>query len=146
MKIRSKIGTIKEFAESFTNKKAISQRKKEFKMAFAYKVINNRNYDIVREDNELEKFGAVVSFILVAKGILGFRECAHIVKIAEDTGCFVRLISGKKVGTTDSILSLVNLEIMPGKSLVLSIHGARNEEAFHEIVKVINGETDSNSK
>ena len=114
-------------------------------MAFAYKLIKNKNNDILGE-REFEKYGAVVSFMLVARGILGFRECAHIVKIAEDTGCLVRIVSGKHVGTTKSILSLVNLEIAPGKTLVLSIHGARNEEAFHEIIKVINGETDSNEK
>ena len=113
-----------------------------------YKKIKNINIHINENENnrELEKYGAVVSFILVAKGILAFRECAHIVKIAKDTDCLVRLISGKKVGSSDSILSLVNLEIMPGKSLVLSIHGAKNKEAFTEIAKVIAGETDSNEK
>ena len=114
-------------------------------MAFAYKVIENKNYNFDNEE-ELAKYGAVVSFIMVAKGILGFRECMHIVKIAEDTGCLIRIISGKKSGSTKSILSLANLEILPGKSLVLSIHGAKNEAAFHEVVKVINGETDSNEK
>ena len=108
------------------------------------KKIDNINVDL--SSKELEKYGAVVSFIMVAKGVLAFRECAHIVRIAEETGCLVRLISGKKVGSTKSILSLVDLEIMPGKSLVLSIHGARNQEAFHEISKVIAGETDSNDQ
>ena len=115
-------------------------------MKKAFKVINNKNYDVWNDDADLAKYGAVVSFIMVAKGILAFRECAHIVKIAEDKGCLVRIVSGKKVGTSKSILSLVNLEMMPGKSLVLSIHGARNQEAFHEIAEVINGETDSNKK
>lgn len=115
-------------------------------MAFAYKVIKNKSYDVVKKEEDLSKYGAVVSFIMVAKGILGFRECAHIVQIAEDTGCLIRIFSGKKTGSTKSILSLANLEIVPGKSLVLSIHGARNEDAFHEVAKVINGETDSNDK
>ncbi|MBR1728733.1 MAG: HPr family phosphocarrier protein [Selenomonadaceae bacterium] len=121
-------------------------------MKFKYKKIKNENKNYIVNDNknnfneeeDLAKYGAVVSFILVAKGVLGFRECAHIVRIAEETGCLIRLISGKKIGTTKSILSLVNLEIVPNKSLVLSIHGAKNEEAFREVVKVINGETDSN--
>ena len=111
-------------------------------MTKKYVNIDYTNYDA--NSKELEKYGAGVSFILVSKGILAFRECAHIVRIAEETGCLVRLISGKKVGSSKSILSLVNLEIMPGKSLVLSIHGARNKEAFKEISKVIAGETDSN--
>ena len=111
-------------------------------MKNTFKVINNKYYNESEED--LAKYGAVVSFMLVAKGILGFRECAHIVRIAEETGTLIRIISGKKIGTTKSILSLVNLEIAPGRSLVLSIHGARNQEAFHEVSKVIAGETDSN--
>ena len=86
-----------------------------------------------------------VSFIMVSKGVLGFRESAHVIKVAEDTDCAVTIASGKKLGTTESILSLVNLGIMPGKSLVLNIKGERNEEAFREISKVIGGETDGNS-
>ncbi|MBR2178935.1 MAG: HPr family phosphocarrier protein [Selenomonadaceae bacterium] len=113
-------------------------------MKKTFKKVENINIDV--SSKELEKYGAVVSFIMVAKGILALRECAHIVKIAEETGCLVRLISGKKVGSSNSILSLINLEITPGKSLVLSIHGARNQEAFGKISKVIAGETDSNEK
>lgn len=86
-----------------------------------------------------------VSFILVAKGVIGFRESAHIVKVAEATSCSISISSGKKFGTTASILSLVNLGITEGKSLVLSIYGKRNEEAFREVSKIISGETDSNS-
>ncbi len=86
-----------------------------------------------------------VAFIMVAKGVLGFRESAHIVKVAEETGCSITIASGKKIGTNKSILSLVNLTISPGKSLVLNIKGERNEEAFREISKIIGGETDSNS-
>ena len=129
-------------------------------MTLAYKAVENKNYEDDREtrinekivdfskfdgyDDDVSKFGAVVSFILVANGVLGLRECSHLVRIAEETGCLIRLVSGKKSGSTMSILSLANLEITKGKSLVLSIHGARNEEAFHEAIKVISGETDSN--
>ena len=88
---------------------------------------------------------AEVSFIMIAKGVLGFRESAHIVKVAEDTGCTISIASGKKYGTNDSILSLVNLGITAGKSLVLNIKGERNEEAFREVSKIIAGETDGNS-
>ena len=86
-----------------------------------------------------------VSFIMVAKGVLGFRENARIIKIAEETNCTIAIASGKKYGTSKSILSLVNLMIEPGKSLVLNIKGERNEEAFREVSKVIAGETDSNA-
>ena len=86
-----------------------------------------------------------VSFIMVSKGVLGFRESAHLVKTAEETGCSISIASGKKFGTTESILSLINLGITAGKSLVLNIKGERNEEAFREVSKIIGGETDGNS-
>ena len=88
---------------------------------------------------------AEVSFITVAKGVLGFRESAHLVKIAEETDCLISIASGKKFGTTKSILSMVNLGILAGKSLVLNIKGERNEEAYRRVSKVIGGETDGNS-
>ena len=111
-------------------------------------------YKLKNKDNKVVTFAEVpteatqakeVSFIMVAKGVLGFRESAHIVKVAEDTGCSVSIASGKKFGTSKSILSMVNLTISSGKSLVLNIKGERNEEAFREISKIIAGETDSNS-
>ena len=86
-----------------------------------------------------------VSFIMVSKGVLGFRESAHIVKVAEETDCTISIASGKKYGTNKSILSLVNLMISPGTSLVLNIKGERNEEAFREVSKIIGGETDGNN-
>ena len=86
-----------------------------------------------------------VSFIMVSKGVIAFRESAHIIKVAENTNCSVSIASGKNFGTSKSILSLINLGIMPGKSLVLNIKGERNEEAFREVSKIIAGETDGNS-
>ena len=86
-----------------------------------------------------------VSFIMVAKGVIGFRESAHIVKVAEETNCSISIASGKKFGTDKSILSLVNLGINAGKSLVLNIKGERNEDAFREVSKILAGETDGNS-
>lgn len=85
-----------------------------------------------------------VSFIMISKGVLGFRESAHLIRISEDTGCSISIASGKKFGSTKSILSLVNLGITAGKSLVLNIKGERNEEAFRAVSKIIGGETDSN--
>ncbi len=83
-----------------------------------------------------------VSFILVAKKVLCFRECAKIVMAAENTGCMVQIVSGNKSGTSESIMSLASLGITSGTSLVLTISGERNEEAFHEIAKIINDSED----
>lgn len=114
-------------------------------MKHAYKTTKNKNHKVAPVAEVQSEPVKEVSFIMVAKGILGFRECAHLVKVAEKTNCSISIASGKKFGTNKSILSLVNLGIMPAKSLVLNIKGERNEEAFREISKVIAGETDGNS-
>lgn len=112
-------------------------------MKHAYKVKNHRA--AAQVEIAAKAPHAEVSFIMVSKGVLGFRESAHIVKVAEKTNCSISIASGKKYGTNKSILSLVNLGIMAGKSLVLNIKGERNEEAFREVSKIIAGETDGNS-
>ena len=111
-------------------------------MKNAYKTKNNHKKAACAE---IATRAQEVSFIMVAKGVLAFRESAHLIKVAEETGCEITIASGKKLGTNKSLLSLVNLGIMTGKSLVLNIKGERNEEAFREISKIIGGETDSNS-
>lgn len=116
-------------------------------MKIAYKTLTNRKSKvtpIIEATTDVAR-AKEVSFIMVAKGVLGFRESAHIIKIAEDTDCAISIASGKKFGTSKSILSLVNLGIMAGKSLVLNIKGERNEEAFREVSKIIAGTTDSNN-
>lgn len=109
-------------------------------MKFAYKVIKNRKNN--KTSNKSATVGissSIVSFILVAKVTLGFRECAQIVKIAKDTGCKVEIASGTKSGNSDSVLSLVSMGIVADKSLVLTIKGERNDEALKNISKVLNG-------
>ncbi len=112
-------------------------------MKLAYKATTNKRRKVVTVEPKVATHDEV-SFILVSKGIIGFRESAHLIKVAQDTNCTMTIASGKKIGTTDSILSMVNLGIMPGKSLVLNIKGERNDEAFREASKIISGETDSN--
>ena len=117
-------------------------------MKFAYRVIRNKKNNTKLQDKNLNKVSTaatsagVVSFILVAKITLGFRECAKMVKIAQDTDCKIEIASGSKSGTSDSILSLAALEISADKSLVLTIKGDRNEEAFRGISKIISGEVE----
>ena len=91
----------------------------------------------------VEKIPPIVSFRLVSKIKLCFRECASIVKVAEDTACFVEIASGTKEGNSNSILSLVNLAVTAGQSLLLKIHGDNNKEAFTRISKIISGESEA---
>ncbi len=114
-------------------------------MKFAYRMIKNKSRNIkLREELPEKNTGAklrsdVVSFILVAKNTIGFRECAAIVKVAEETGCTVEIASGKKAGTNKSILSLVSVGLVPEKSLVLTIKGKSNDVAFRSISKILTG-------
>lgn len=117
--------------------------KREYKTNNKTKTNNKNRVATTAKVNEAAR--AEVSFIMVAKGVLGFRESAHLVKVAEATNCKISIASGKNLGSTESILSLVNLGISSGKSLVLNIKGERNEEAFREVSKIIAGETDGNS-
>lgn len=113
-------------------------------MKFAYKVIKRRkNNKTLDRNSVMGALEGVVSFILVAKVVLGFRECAYIVKIAKETNCKVEVASGTKIGTSDSILSLIALEIVADKSLVLTVKGERNEEALKLISKVFTGKVES---
>ena len=77
-------------------------------MKIAYRASKNKNGKLVHVEPEIEPTTQTthneVSFILVAKGILGFRESAHLIKIAEETNCTMTIASGKKLGTTKSIL------------------------------------------
>jgi len=116
-------------------------------MKFAYKVLKNKNKAELTEtpviNPTIGTSTGKVSFILVAKNTLGFRECAAMVKVAEETGCTVEIASGKKIGTSKSILSLVGLGITADKSFVLTIKGDRKEDALRVISKIINGDTEN---
>lgn len=98
---------------------------------------------LVEKIPEPEKAPPVVSFRMVSKIKLCFRECASIVKVASDTACLIEIATGMKSGTSDSILSLVNLAVTAGQSLLLKIHGENNREAFSRISKIISGEVEA---
>lgn len=89
------------------------------------------------------KSGAVV----MRRGVgcmLGFRECAKLVKIAKETDCVIRLAAGKKSGSTESMLSLMQMGLREGTSVVLSVQGEDSRAAFHECVKVLDGKSVNN--
>jgi len=84
--------------------------------------------------------GNIVSFLLVAKTTVGFRESAGLVAAAKHTGCVIRLAAGKNSGSSESIFSLARMGITAGTSVVLTIEGEAREAAFHEVQKILNGE------
>ncbi len=86
------------------------------------------------------KAATMVSFLLVTKTVLGFRESARLVEIARETGCTIRLAAGKRSGSSESLYSFVHMGLGAGNSVVLNIEGEAREEAFHAVQKVLNGE------
>ena len=90
-----------------------------------------------------EEAPKAVSFILVARRTIGFRESAGLVEIARKTDCVIRLAAGKRSGSSDSLFSLVRMGLLAGQTFVLTIEGDAREEAFHEVDKILHGEADS---
>ncbi len=71
-----------------------------------------------------------ISFFGMAKNFLGFRECAKLIEIGRNTGCEIRLTANEKTGMTDSILSLLNLQITKDTFVVISVRGNDTREAI----------------
>ena len=77
--------------------------------------------------------------VSLVKQNICFRECARIIKIAEDTGCHISITVGSQKGTTDSLLSLVKLGLTPGRTVVVTATGTAPELAFRDCLKVLDG-------
>ena len=92
--------------------------------------------------NETKKAPGVmtVPFCRTSKQNICFRECVKLIKIAEETGCTIKLTAGQQSGTTGSLLSLLKLAIVPGTPIVLSLQGENMEQAYHMCMDVLNGE------
>ena len=103
-------------------------------MKRAFKLIRNNNNKVIDT-----KISASVSFMMVAQNVLGARESSRVMKIADETKTTIKITSGKKSGNSKSIISLMNLGILPGKSLVLSIEGENTQEAFHKFKELMSG-------
>ena len=83
----------------------------------------------------------MVSFVRVTEKVMGFRECSRLVAISKSTNTRIKLISGKKSGTSDSILSLTTMGLVAGSHIVMEIEGldenSDKHAAFHEALEVI---------
>ena len=78
-----------------------------------------------------------VSSLVIANSVLGFRESAALRKVALDSGCTIRLASGSKNGSTDSVLSLVSMGLSAGHSVVLSVDGRDEASAINGCARVL---------
>lgn len=69
--------------------------------------------------------------------IVGFRECAMLINIANKTNTRIELHANGKVGSTDSIISLVQLGIKENSGVVFSIEGKNQVECCHLVMDLI---------
>ena len=75
------------------------------------------------------------------KGVLGFRECANLINIADETGTVITLISNSKVGSTKSMSSLIMLGLSEGKSVTVRFDGGDVHKAYLMTKDVLDGIT-----
>lgn len=68
---------------------------------------------------------------------LGFRECALLVQIAKQTNTTIEIHANNKIGTTDSIISLMQLGIKENSGVVFIIRGNNQVECCHQVMDVI---------
>ena len=68
---------------------------------------------------------------------LGFRECAILINIAKETNSRIEIHANGKVGSTDSIISLVSLGVKENAGVVFSIYGENQIECCHRVMDII---------
>lgn len=68
---------------------------------------------------------------------VGFRECAKVINIAEETGTLITLNIGTKSGNSKSIVSLMSLGLMPNMSIVFTLNGGDQVTAYHKLNDLI---------
>lgn len=66
-----------------------------------------------------------------------FRECAKIIKIAEETKCIITFTSNTDSADTTSLLSLLKLKLTPGQTVVIKAEGEETVEAYKKCMEVL---------
>ena len=61
---------------------------------------------------------------------IGCRECAALIKTAQETGCSIRVAANGQSGQADSMLSLLKMHIDKGTFVMLTLTGGKLEEAL----------------
>jgi len=68
---------------------------------------------------------------------LGFRECAMLKNIADKTNTIIELSLHGKTGSTNSIISLLQLGIKNNSGIVFTIKGENQIECCHLVMDII---------
>jgi len=77
--------------------------------------------------------------VFVARKRICLREAAAIIKSAEIRKSKITVeVDGKQnVGTTDSIMSLLSLEIVPDDHCILRATGVEPEKAINDVIQIL---------
>ena len=78
-----------------------------------------------------------ISCIGFAGEMIGFRQCAAIGKIAEETGSSISLTANGQSAKADSILGLLKMHISAGTFVVLTVKHGDLQEAFRRCREVL---------
>ncbi len=78
-------------------------------------------------------------FCCVIRQAMCLRCCASLIHIAERNGCMIQIASDGQEGSTESILSLLRMELQPGTVVVFFIYGNGKRDAFRESLSLFRG-------
>ena len=101
--------------------------------------INRMNEAILEKVgmNRKKEMMPSISCIGFAGEMIGFRQCAAIGKIAEETGSSVSLTANGQSAKADSILGLLKMHISAGTFVVLTVKHGDLQEAFRRCREVL---------
>ncbi len=97
------------------------------------------NVDANKQKNK-EDYHVIV-FPRVAHKHICFRECAKLIRICDETGCQIHISAGEKRGSSESLISLLRMEIKADTSLTVTIRGKDTYTAFHRCTDILDGKT-----
>ena len=84
------------------------------------------------------KSGAV-SYFIITKCTIGFREASRLVQIANETSSVIRIVAGRSTGNASSILSVIKMGIKENTPIAVSIMHGDTTAAFNKCLAVFNG-------
>ena len=75
----------------------------------------------------------IYTFRKILQCTFGFRECAQLIKIAQQTNCEIKILRGSQESSTKSITSLMSLGLMENMTVTFQIINGDQSKAFHLI-------------
>ena len=77
----------------------------------------------------------IATVVALIKRTVCFRECAKIIKIANENDCKITIYKGSKSGDSDSLLSIAKLELNSGQTAIIRAEGKNPEAACGQCMK-----------